>query len=161
MSRHLAELTLPDGAVLELRRAEPSDLAAVLRLIVDDQISSSRESQDLEPYKAAFERIDADPAQLLVVAVAGDEVVGTLQLTLIPGLSRVGALRAQVEAVRVQGDQRGRGIGEAMLRWAVDEARRRGCAIVQLTTDKRRTDAHRFYARLGFDASHEGFKLRL
>ncbi len=161
MSRHLGELTLTDGTAVELRRASSADLAAVVRLITDDEISSSRERPDLGPYAAALERIDADPEQLLVVAVAGDEVVGTLQLTVIPGLSRVGALRAQVEAVRVRGDQRGRGLGEAMLRWAVDEAWLRGCALVQLTTDKRRTAAHRFYARLGFEASHEGFKLLL
>jgi GNAT superfamily N-acetyltransferase len=93
--------------------------------------------------------------------VLDDEVVGTLQLTVIPGLARAGALRAQEEAVRVRADLRGRGIGEAMMRWVVAEARARGCALVQLTTDKRRADAHRFYARLGFTASHQGFKLRL
>ena len=161
MSRHLGALTLTDGSAVELRRASSADLAAVVRLIADDEISSSRERPDLGPYAAAFERIDADPAQLLVAVVLEDEVVGTLQLTVIPGLARAGALRAQIEAVRVRADRRGRGIGEAMLRWAVEEARRRGCALVQLTTDKRRTDAHRFCARLGFTASHEGFKLRL
>jgi GNAT superfamily N-acetyltransferase len=154
-------LDLPDGARLELRRAAPDDVAAIVRLIVDDQISAARESPDHEPYEAAFRRIDVDPAQLLVVAVLDGEVVGTLQLTVIPGLARAGALRGQIEAVRVRADVRGRGIGEAVLRWVVEEARRRGCALVQLTTDKRRTDAHRFYARLGFTASHEGFKLQV
>ncbi len=133
----------------------------LVRLIVDDQISASRESPDMAPYEAAFRQIDGDAAQLLVAAVLEDVVVGTLQLTVIPGLARSGALRAQIEAVRVHADHRGRGIGETMVRWAVDEARRRRCALVQLTTDKRRTDAHRFYARLGFSASHEGFKLQL
>ena len=155
------ELDLPDGDRLELRRTRRGDLSAIVRMIVDDQISASRESPDLAPYEEAFEQIDADPAQLLVAAVHGGEVVGTLQLTVIPGLARAGALRAQVEAVRVRADLRGRGIGKAMMRWVVEEARQRGCALVQLTTDKRRADAHRFYARLGFTASHEGFKLQL
>lgn len=146
---------------LELRRARSADLSAVVRLIVEDQVAASRESADLAPYEAAFRLIDADPAQLLLVAVVGGEVVGTLQLTVIPGLARAGALRAQIEAVRVRADLRGRRIGAAMVQEAVDEARRRGCALVQLTTDKRRPDAHRFYARLGFTATHEGFKLPL
>jgi GNAT superfamily N-acetyltransferase len=84
-----------------------------------------------------------------------------MQLTFIPGLARRGALRAQIEAVRVADGLRGTGLGSAMLRWAIDEARRRGCALVQLTTDKSRGDAHRFYRRLGFVASHEGMKLTL
>jgi GNAT superfamily N-acetyltransferase len=161
VSRQLAVLDLPGGARVELRRAEAEDVAAVVRLILDDQISAARESPDLAPYEAAFRRIDEDPSQLLVVAELAGEVGGTLQLTVIPGLARAGALRGQIEAVRVRADVRGRGIGEAMVRWAVEEARRRGCALVQLTTDKRRTDAHRFYARLGFTASHEGFKLQV
>ena len=161
MPHRLAAVDLRDGARLELQRAAPQDVAAIVRLILDDQISAGRDSRDLAPYEAAFQRIDSDPAQLLVAAVLEDEVVGTLQLTVIPGLARAGALRVQVEAVRVRADRRDRGIGEAMLRWALEEARRRGCALVQLTTDKRRADAHRFYARLGFTASHEGFKLQL
>jgi GNAT superfamily N-acetyltransferase len=160
VSRHLADLDLPDGARLRLRRAAPEDLAPIVRMILDDQISVSRETTDMAPYEAAFRRIDDDPAQLLVAAVLGEEVVGTLQLTVIPGLARAGALRAQVEAVRVRADLRGRGVGEAIMRWVVGETRARGCALVQLTTDKRRADAHRFYARLGFTASHEGFKLQ-
>jgi GNAT superfamily N-acetyltransferase len=96
--------------------------------------------------------------------VATDEqgaLAGTMQLTFIPGLARRGALRAQIEAVRVREDLRNQGLGGALFTWAIEEARRRGCALVQLTTDKRRADAHRFYGRLGFTASHEGFKLRL
>lgn len=115
----------------------------------------------MRPYREAFDDIDGDPRQLLVVAVAGDDVVGTMQLSFIPGLSRRGALRAQIEAVRVRDDYRSQGLGRAMFAWAIDEAERRGCAMVQLTADKTRTDAHRFYARLGFVASHEGFKLDL
>ena len=92
---------------------------------------------------------------------AGGAVVATLQLTVIPGLARRGSLRGQIEAVRVHEDLRGRGLGEALMTWAIDEARRRGCTLVQLTSDKRREDARRFYERLGFTASHEGFKLRV
>ena len=156
-------MTLPcdlaDGVVL--RRATAADLPALVRLLADDQLGTARDGGDLTPYRRAFAAIDTDPAQLLVVAEADGAVVGTLQLTIIPGLARRGALRAQVEAVRVGADRRGRGLGGAMMAWVIEEARRRGCALVQLTTDKRRTDAHRFYERLGFAASHEGMKLLL
>ena len=100
-------------------------------------------------------------ARLLVVAEAERGIVATLQLSFLPGLARRGALRAQIEAVRVRQDYRGRGLGEAVMNWAIDEARRQGCALVQLTSDKSRPAAHRFYAKLGFVASHEGMKLRL
>ncbi|WP_167760973.1 GNAT family N-acetyltransferase [Geodermatophilus sp. DF01_2] len=112
-------------------------------------------------YRRAFAAIDADPAQLLLAVTYGQDVVGTMQLTEIPGLSRGGATRLEVEAVRVRSDLRGRGIGAAVLGWTRDEARRRGCGLVQLTTDTRRPEAHRFYERLGFTASHVGFKLQL
>jgi GNAT superfamily N-acetyltransferase len=148
------------GAFL-LRRATAGDLPAVVALLADDPLGATRESADLAPYEVAFAAVDADPAHLLLVADDGGTVVGTLQLTFVPGLSRGGALRAQVEGVRVAAAARGRGLGEAMLRWCADEARRRGAALVQLTTDKRRADAHRFYERLGYVASHEGFKLDL
>jgi len=95
------------------------------------------------------------------VAERDGQIVGTLQLSFLPGLARRGALRAQIEAVRVAQGERGSGLGAAMMGWAIEEARRRGCALVQLTTDKSRADAHRFYARLGFVASHEGMKLAL
>jgi GNAT superfamily N-acetyltransferase len=96
-----------------------------------------------------------------VVAEADGDVVATFQLSFLPGLARRGALRAQIESVRVREDYRGRRLGEAMMTWAIEEARRRGCAIVQLTSDKSRQAAHRFYDRLGFAATHEGMKLRL
>ena len=98
---------------------------------------------------------------MLVVAEAEHDVVATMQLSFLPGLARRGALRAQLEAVRVHDAYRGRGLGAAMVAWAIDEARQRGCALVQLTTDKSRTSAHRFYQRLGFVASHEGMKIAL
>lgn len=141
------------------------DVSAIVELLADDPLGASRESHesdaDLRPYRKAFDDIDGDPRQLLVVAVADHDVVGTMQLSFIPGLSRRGSLRAQIEAVRVRDDFRGAGLGRAMFGWAIDEAQRRGCAMVQLTADKTRTDAHRFYTRLGFVASHEGLKLDL
>ncbi len=112
-------------------------------------------------YRRAFAAVDADPAQLLLAVTHGPDVVGTAQLTEIPGLSRGGTTRLQVEAVRVRADLRGQGVGAGLFTWAVDEARRRGCGLVQLTTDTRRPGAHRFYERLGFTASHVGFKLQL
>ena len=157
----LAELEGRDGLRVHLRRARAGDLPALVRLMADDGISAGRESTDLAPYTRAFARIDAEPAQLLVVGDVDGEPVCTLQLTVIPGLARGGALRGQVEAVRVRSDLRSRGIGAELLRWAAGELRSRGCAVAQLTTDKRRHDAHRFYARLGWANSHEGFKLEL
>ena len=145
-----------------IRPATADDVPAIVAMLADDDLGRSRETvQHLTPYLQAFAEIDADPAHLLVVAENGDEVVGTLQVSVIPGMSRRGALRAQIEAVRVARGSRGGGVGAAMVGWAVEEARRRGCALVQLTTDKSRADAHRFYARLGFVASHEGLKLEL
>src|SRR5690606_23779575 len=116
---------------------------------------------DLGPYLTALERLRSDPHQHLVVAVRGDRVVGTLQLTVIPGLSRRGATRSVIEGVRVHADERGSGLGTQLIEWAIDESRRQGCQLVQLTSDNTRTDAHRFYERLGFTASHVGFKLSL
>jgi GNAT superfamily N-acetyltransferase len=130
-------------------------------MLADDPLGAQREEPGDPAYLEAFEVIDADPHQHLAVAVDGDEVVGTLQLTFTTGLSRLGMTRATVEAVRVRSDQRGNGLGEHLVRWAVDEARARGCGMVQLTTDASRVDAHRFYERLGFTASHVGMKLVL
>ncbi|HLH45982.1 MAG TPA: GNAT family N-acetyltransferase [Acidimicrobiales bacterium] len=150
---------------IEVRRARRSDVPAIVALIADDPLGRTRDGADgpggLGPYLAGFERVAADPNQLLVVAVAAGEVVGTLQLSLLPGVARRGAVRAQIEAVRIGAGHRSHGLGGALVRWAVEEARRRGCALVQLTSDKRRPDAHRFYERLGFVATHEGFKLDL
>ncbi|CAA9221196.1 MAG: hypothetical protein AVDCRST_MAG57-586 [uncultured Blastococcus sp.] len=154
------------GSDVELRRATTDDLPAVVALLADDVLGATRETADrsgevLEPYRRAFDLIDADPAHLLVVADAGAELAGMLQFSVLPGLAHRGALRGQIESVHVRQDLRGRGLGAALIGWAVAEAGRRGCGLVQLTSDKARTDAHRFYGRLGFVASHEGFKLRL
>jgi GNAT superfamily N-acetyltransferase len=146
------------------RSATTADLPAIIALLMDDQLGKLREDlgTPLNPvYLAAFEAIERDPNQLLVVADMAGEVVGSLQLTFIPGLSRLGMWRGQIEAVRVASSQRGSGVGKAMIRWAIEECRRRGCGLVQLTTDKRRIEAHRFYDGLGFKASHEGMKLAL
>jgi GNAT superfamily N-acetyltransferase len=152
-------------ATVVLRRAAADDVPAIVDLLAADQLGATRDglntAEDLAAYRRAFRAIDADPAHLLVVARAGEQLVATLQLSFIPGLARRGALRAQVEAVRVHESFRGRGLGAAMMNWAISEARRRGAGLVQLTSDKSRPDAHRFYAQLGFVASHEGMKLRL
>lgn len=152
-----------DGAPgVVVRRARREDVPAIVALLSDDVLGRAREDGDeLAPYLTAFERVDTDPAHLLVVAEQAGEVVGTLQLTELPGLSHRGASRAQVEAVRVASDLRGQGLGRALVLWAVEESRARGCAVVQLTSSKERTAAHRFYERLGFVASHEGMKLPL
>ncbi|MER6327066.1 GNAT family N-acetyltransferase [Streptomyces coelicoflavus] len=147
---------------LEIRPTTAEDIPAVVAMLADDPLGAQRESPgDLGPYMAAFERLRADPNQHLVVAVREGRVVGTLQLTIVPGLSRRGAVRSIVEGVRVHGDERGSGLGTQLIEWAIDESRRQGCHLVQLTSDKTRTDAHRFYERLGFSASHTGFKLQL
>jgi GNAT superfamily N-acetyltransferase len=160
----LASFPRSSGTVT-LREAVVDDVPSLVELLAADQLGSARDGADspegMTPYLRAFEALDADPAHLLLVADAHGRVVATLQLSFIPGLARRGALRAQIEAVRVHADLRGSGIGRAMIAWAVDEARRRGCALVQLTSDKQRAAAHRFYSSLGFSASHEGFKLML
>jgi len=160
----LAEIDL-GPALVTLRAARQEDLPALVSLIAADQLGATRDgvrdAADLAAYAAAFQAIDADPAHLLVVAELAGEIVGTMQLSFLPGLARRGALRAQIEAVRVAEGSQGAGLGTAMMSWAIDEARRRSCALVQLTSDKSRLDAHRFYQRLGFVASHEGMKLAL
>ncbi|MEV0972870.1 GNAT family N-acetyltransferase [Microtetraspora glauca] len=146
---------------VSFRTARRDDVPAILAMLDDDPIAAAREpGKGVDPM-AAFEVIEADPRNELLVAEEDGQVIGTFQLTFIPGLSRRGAERAQIEAVRVAVPYRNRGIGRRMMEWAVERARERGCGLVQLTTDKARNDAHRFYASLGFTPSHEGFKLRL
>jgi len=160
----LAQLELGQGPVT-LRAARREDVPAIVALIASDQLGATRDGvrgeADLAAYLSAFEAIDADPAHILVVAESAGQLVGTMQLSFLPGLARRGSLRAQIEAVRVADGTRGSGLGGAMMAWAIDEARRRGCGLVQLTSDKSRAHAHRFYQRLGFVASHEGMKLAL
>lgn len=140
-------------------RATRSDVDAIVRLLADDFLGAGREAAAEEAYAAAFAEIDADPRQYLaVVRDGGGTVVGTCQLTLVPGLSRGGATRLQVEAVRLASTVRGSGLGTAMLEWAHAYGRAHGATLAQLTTDKRRTDAHRFYEGLGYAPTHEGYK---
>ncbi|MFF4040762.1 GNAT family N-acetyltransferase [Streptomyces sp. NPDC001816] len=147
---------------LEIRRATADDLPAIVAMLADDALGAQRESpDDLTPYLTALDRLNTDPNQQLVVAVREGRVIGTLQLTLIHGLSRKGATRSIIEAVRIHADERGSGLGTQLIEWAVEESRRQNCQLVQLTSDRSRTDAHRFYERLGFAASHVGFKLQL
>jgi GNAT superfamily N-acetyltransferase len=150
---------------MTFRTARREDVPAILTLLADDEISRSRpvtsEAADAAVW-AAFEEIDADPRNELIVAEdQTGAVAGTCQLTFTPSLSRGGTERMTIEAVRVRSDLRGQGAGRAMMTWALNRARERGCGLAQLTTDKRRTDAHRFYDSLGFEASHLGFKIRL
>ncbi|MBT2419486.1 GNAT family N-acetyltransferase [Streptomyces sp. ISL-22] len=147
---------------LEIRAAVAEDVPAIVAMLADDPLGAQRESpDDLTPYLAALERLSNDPNQHLVVAVREGSVVGTLQLTVIPGLSRRGSTRSIIEAVRIHADERGSGLGTQLIEWAIAESRHQNCQLVQLTSDSTRTDAHRFYERLGFTASHVGFKLQL
>ncbi len=149
---------------LLIRRAEFADLVAIAEMLADDPLGSGREEISTplaNEYIEAFQAIDSDPNQFLAVAVDQELIVATLQLTFIPGISRKGSWRGQIEAVRVAPSHRNAGFGEDMFNWAIGMARSRGCKLVQLTTDKTRPDAHRFYERLGFQATHEGFKLAL
>ncbi len=149
-----------DAAVL--RRARAEDLEGIVALLADDVLGAQREQpEQLGRYREAFARIAADPNQYLLVAERAGRLVGCLQLTVIPGLARCGATRSIIEAVRVGSSERGSGLGTRMITWAVDESRRLGVDLVQLTSDRTRTDAHRFYERLGFVPSHLGFKLQL
>jgi GNAT superfamily N-acetyltransferase len=149
-----------------LRRAAPTDADAIIALLSDDPISASRgdvaSDADRPAYASALDEILADPSNELLVVELGGAVVGTLQLTSIPGMARRGSKRLLVEAVRVRSDLRSSGIGSAVMRWVSDTAAPAlGAAMVQLTSDAARTDAHRFYERLGYVGSHVGFKYRV
>lgn len=147
---------------MSIRVARRDDLPALLALYADDEFGRTREAAAPDPaYESAFDAIAADANHLLVVGEVDGEVVATLLLSFLPGLSRHGAWRAQIESMRVSGPLRGRGLGKRLLGWAVTEARRRGCELVQLTSDRRRPEAHRFYEDAGFEATHLGFKMIL
>ncbi len=154
----------PGAEQLTVRAANRGDVPAIVRMLADDPLGAQREmfSDPLaESYLTAFDAIDRDPNNELVVAAAGGEVIGVLQLTFIPNLTYRGGWRALIEGVHVSSGARSSGIGGAMFRWATESARQRGCVMLQLTTNKARTDALRFYERLGFVASHHGMKLML
>lgn len=158
-------LTFPDFTTpMIIRHATAHDVPAIVRLLADDPLGATRE-QDTDPlpdaYWTAFAAMEAQAGNAMLVAVRDDDIVGCLQLTMIAGLSRLGATRAQIEGVRVAAAYRGEGIGEALIQDAIARARAAGCALVQLTTDATRVDAKRFYERLGFEATHLGMKLAL
>ena len=143
------------------RDARREDVPEIVALLADDMLGAARETDVDDAYWTAFDQIAADGRNRLVVGEIDGRIAGTLQLTLLPGLSRHGMLRGQIEAVRVAAQWRGQGLGRAMIEWAIGEARGNGCGLVQLTSDKQRPDAIRFYESMGFTASHEGLKLPL
>lgn len=147
---------------MKFRKAHKEDLPAIVRLLADDELGSKREKyEDPLPdiYYQAFAAIESQIGNQILLAVEEDKVIGCIQLTMIPGLARQGMKRAQIEGVRVDKDYRGKRIGEALFKEAIAVAKAENCGLVQLTTDKARKDAYRFYERLGFTASHEGMKL--
>jgi GNAT superfamily N-acetyltransferase len=149
---------------LRVRAAVLDDLPAIVAMLADDIKGAAREDASLPldaGYVTAFEAIAADPKMLLAVAELDGRVVGTVQLAALPGLSRKGASRGSIEAVRIAGDVRGQGLGAELIAWAVDWCHAAGCGMVQLTTQRDRVDAHRFYERLGWERSHLGYKLHL
>jgi GNAT superfamily N-acetyltransferase len=144
-----------------IRPATADDIPTIVGIYAADElVGKGRESfEDMTPYYEAFDRLAADPHQLLVVAELDGQVVGTFQLTVIAGVARRGITRALIESVHVSPEHRSHGIGGEMMRWAIDEARKRGCQLAQLTSNNARPEAHRFYERLGFRPTHVGFKL--
>lgn len=149
---------------VKFRRATLSELPQIVALLADDDIGRTREATTtgdaLAPYLAAWTAMEAEPSNWILVAVAeDDEVLGVLQLTLIAGLSRQGTKRAQIEGVRVKSTARGASVGRQLMAFAIETAKQHGCGLVQLTTDKRRADARRFYESLGFEATHVGMKI--
>ncbi|MEL7153242.1 MAG: GNAT family N-acetyltransferase [Pseudomonadota bacterium] len=144
-----------------IREAIRADLGQIAALLADDGLGRGRESNDPDIYDAAFDRMQSQPGNVYLIAEKDGEVIACLQYTVIHGLSRAGASRAQIEGVRVSAAHRGQKLGEQIMQIAIDRARTEGCSLVQLTTDRSREDAHRFYERLGFVASHHGMKLNL
>ena len=151
-------------AAIAIRKAAATDVAAIVSMLADDALGAQRENASLplrDSYRNAFAAIDADPNQLLAVVEHDGEIIGCMQISFIPGLSRMGMWRGQIESVRIASHIRGGGIGRQMIGWAIEQCRERGCGLVQLTTDKSRSDALRFYQSLGFTDSHDGLKLSL
>ncbi|MBA8950067.1 GNAT superfamily N-acetyltransferase [Actinomadura namibiensis] len=149
---------------LTFREATRDDIPAIVRLLADDPLGATRETPGEvipEAYFVAFAAIESDPRNTVVVAELDGEIAGTFQLTYIPGLTYTGGERAQIEGVRVAAEHRGRGIGQLMIEWAIEQARARGCRVVQLTTDRQRPESIRFYQKIGFRPSHMGMKYHL
>lgn len=149
---------------LEFREALQADVPQLVRLLADDALGAEREDVSTplnQSYAGAFANIEADPNNELTVVESEGDLVGMLQLTFIPYLTHTGSWRCLIEGVRIAADFRGKGLGSRFIQWSIARARERRCAIVQLTSDKRRPDALRFYQSLGFEATHEGFKLKI
>lgn len=152
------------NTALVFREAQQSDISDLLDMLADDELGKLREDSSKpvnECYLLAFEQISRDPNNELILVQQDERTVGMLQLTFIPYLTHKGSWRCLIEGVRIHKDFRGQGLGSRFLEWAIARADEKGCAIVQLTSDKRRCDALRFYQSFGFEASHEGFKLKL
>lgn len=147
---------------LIFRAATEDDVPTIVAMLADDYLGAQRESlDDLAPYQQALAQITADPRLMQMICERDGEILGTLQISITPGLSHKGMSRAMIEGVRVGAATRGGGIGRQMIAWAIEYAREHGCGLVELSTNKTRTDAHRFYERLGFEQSHFGYKLKL
>lgn len=146
------------------RMAGKEDLDAIVKMLADDVLGKVREQYTNplpEGYLKAFQAIDADPNNELVVACRENDIIGVMQITFTPYLTHQGSWRATIEGVRTSSSVRGQGVGTQMINWAIERAKERGCSLVQLTTDKQRDDALRFYQKLGFNATHEGMKIKL
>ncbi|MBO3700521.1 GNAT family N-acetyltransferase [Roseivirga sp. E12] len=146
---------------LSFRKANNEDVKHIVEMLADDELGRQRENFQLpihSSYKDAFKAIDNDQNQELIVVEVDKEIIGTLQLSFIQYLTYQGGVRAQIEAVRIRKDYRGKGLGKEFFEWAILRAKQRGAHVLQLTTDKQRPDAIRFYEKLGFKASHEGMK---
>ena len=149
---------------ISFRRAIDSDLPGIVAMLADDELGCKREDTSIPlnaKYIGAFKGIEKDSNQMLVVVEENGALVGCLQLTFVPGLSRLGMWRGQIESVRIDSRSRGKGLGRKMIEWAIAECRKRGCGLVQLTSDKSRDKARHFYESMGFSATHEGLKLNL
>lgn len=149
---------------MKFRLAHKGDIQKLVELLADDELGMHREDTSSplnERYIEAFDRIDSDPNNELIVAESNSDLIGMLQLTYIPYLTHRGSRRCLVEGVRISKEHRGKGLGKTFFEWVINRARERGCRIVQLTSDKQRPNALRFYESLGFKATHEGFKLKI
>ena len=150
--------------MITFRTAQLDDLEVLVNMLADDPLGAQRERAQLplvKTYLDAFAAIETDPNNELIVAVQAEQIIAMLQLTFIPYLTYQGSWRCLIEGVRVHQDFRGQGVGKKVFQWSIKRAQERGCHLLQLTSDKQRPDAIRFYQSLGFVASHEGFKLKL
>jgi ribosomal protein S18 acetylase RimI-like enzyme len=149
---------------IKFRIATEQDLVRIVEMLADDELGRKRERYEQplpESYTKAFHAITSDPNNELVVAYQGNEVIGVQQITFTPYITHQGGWRATIEGVRTSSSVRGKGVGTELIKWAIQRANERGCHLIQLTTDKQRVDALRFYERLGFKSTHEGLKMKL